>query len=78
MRFVLMNAKKCISRTGNEYYKALVFDYDYDVLACIFINENDFSFINENNLINACIDKYIIFKYDVERQAYRLSFDINK
>ena len=78
MRFCLLTAKKLISyNTGNEYFKAIVFDYFNDVTFNIFINEPVFSFINDNNLIGANVDNYIMFKYDTERKAYVLSFDIN-
>lgn len=79
MRFNLLSCKRFISRnTGKEYYKAIIFDYLYDVITTIFINQETFSFMNENHLVGNCVDDYLLFKYDIEKQAYVLVFDINK
>jgi hypothetical protein len=79
MRFMLMSAKKFHSKnTGSDYYKAIVFDYDADVLSNIFIDEKTFSYLNENDLCTMPVDNFIRFKYDIDKQAYRPCFDINK
>lgn len=79
MRFVLMSCKRKVSHnSGNVYFKAIVFDFDCDVCCDIFIDEKLFSFLNESNYVGKSVDEIIVFKYDVERKAYKLSFDINK
>lgn len=77
MRFGLMSCKKFVSRnTGKDYYRAIVYDYRDDVLSKIFIKENFFSFFNENDLIGKYVDDFIAFKYDIDKQAYIVAFDI--
>ena len=67
MRFCLMSCKKFVSHnTGKDYFKAIVYDYIDDVLSKIFIKENVFSFLNENDLIGKYVDDFIVFKYDIE------------
>lgn len=79
MRFLLMSCKRNVSRnSGKEYFRAIVFDFDNDVCCDIFIDEKVFSFLNENNYVGKSVDDIIVFKYDVEKKAYKLSFDINK
>lgn len=79
MRFCLMSCKKLVSRnTGKEYFKAIVYDFESDIISVIFIKEDVFSFLNEKNLIGKSVDDFIVFKFDIEKQAYMLSFDINK
>lgn len=78
MRFCLMSCKKFVSRnTGKDYFKAIVYDYRDDALSKIFIKENVFSFFNENDLISKCVDDFIVFKYDIDKQAYIVAFDID-
>lgn len=78
MRFCLMSCKKFVSHnTGKDYFKAIVYDYRDDVLSKIFIKENVFSFFNENDLIGKYVDDFIVFKYDIDKQAYIVAFDIN-
>lgn len=77
MRFCLMSCKKCVSyRTGKDYFKVIVYDYVDDVVSRIFIKENVFSFFNENDLVGKSVDDFIVFKYDIDKQAYALVFDI--
>lgn len=79
MRFVLMSCKRKVSHnSGNEYFRCIVFDFDYDVCCDIFIDEDVFSFLNDNNYVGQSVDDIIVFRYDVEKKAYKLSFDINK
>lgn len=78
MRFCLMSCKKFVSHnTGKDYFKAIVYDFESDIISVIFIKENVFSFLNENNLLGASVDDFIVFKFDIEKQAYMLSFDID-
>lgn len=78
MRFCLMSCKKFVSHnTGKDYFKAIVYDYRDDVLSKMFIKENVFSFLNENNLVGKSVDDFIVFKYDIDKQAYIVAFDIN-
>ena len=78
MRFCLMSCKKFVSHnTGKEYFKAIVYDFQSDIISVIFIKENVFSFLNENNLLGKSVDDFIVFKFDIEKQAYMLSFDID-
>lgn len=78
MRFCLMSCKKFVSHnTGKDYFKAIVYDFESDIISVIFIKENVFSFLNENNLLCKSVDDFIIFKFDIDKQAYMLSFDIN-
>lgn len=79
MRFCLMSCKKFISRNnGKDYFKAIVYDFESDIISVVFIKEDVFSFLNENNLLGTSVDDFIVFKFDIEKQAYMLSFDINK
>lgn len=79
MRFNLLSCKKFVSRnSGKEFYKAIVFDYLFDVITSILIDKETFSFINENHLVGNCVDDYLFFKYDIEKQAYILVLNINK
>lgn len=79
MRFCLMSCKRKVSyNTGKEYFRAIVFDLNNDACSDIFIDEKVFSFLNENNYVGKNVDDIIVFKYDVEKKAYKLSFDINK
>ena len=79
MRFCLMSCKKFVSnRTGKDYFKAIVFDFESDIISTMFIKENVFSFLNENDLVGKSVDDFIVFKYDIEQHAYLLAFDINK
>lgn len=79
MRFCLMSCKKFVSRnTGKDYFKVIVYDFESDIISVIFIKEAVFSFLNEKNLICKSVDDFIVFKFDIEKQAYVLSFDINK
>lgn len=79
MRFCLMSCKKFVSHiTGKDYFKAIVYDFENEVLSKFFIKENVFSFLNENNLVGKSVDDFIFFKYDIEKQAYVLVLNINK
>lgn len=79
MRFCLMSCKKFVSRnTGKDFFKAIVYDFESDIISVIYIKEDVFSFLNEKNLIGKSVDDFILFKFDIEKQAYMLSFDINK
>ncbi len=78
MRFCLMSCKKFVSHnTGKDYFKAIVYDFESDIISVIFIKENVFSFLNENNLLGKSVDDFIVFKFNIEKQAYMLSFDID-
>lgn len=78
MRFCLMSCKKFVSHnTGKDYFKAIVYDFESDIISVIFIKENVFSFLNENNLLCKSVDDFIVFKFNIEKQAYMLSFDID-
>ena len=78
MRFCLMSCKKFVSRnTGKDYFKAVVYDFESDIISVIFIKDNVFSFLNENKLLGKSVDDFIVFKFDIEKQAYTLSFDID-
>lgn len=78
MRFCLMSCKKFVSHnTGKDYFKAIVYDFESDIISVIFIKENVFSFLNENNLLGKSVDDFIVFKFDIGKQAYMLSFDID-
>jgi hypothetical protein len=78
MRFCLMSCKKFVSHnTGKDYFKAIVYDFESDNISVIFIKENVFSFLNENNLLRKSVDDFIVFKFNIEKQAYMLSFDID-
>lgn len=77
MRFVLMSCKRKVSRnSGKEYCKAIVFDFDNDICFDIFTDDDSFNFLNE--YVGKSVDDIIVFHYDVEKKAYKLSFDINK
>ena len=79
MRFCLMSCKKFVSHnTGKVYFKAIVYDFENDIICTMFIKENVFSFLNENDLVGKSVDDFIVFKYDIEKQAYLVAFDINK
>lgn len=79
MRFVLMSCKRKVSHySGNEYCRAIVFDFHNDVCCDIFIDDDVFNFLSENEYVGKSVDDIIVFKYDVEKKAYKLSFDINK
>lgn len=79
MRFCLMSCKKFFSRnTQKDYFKAIVYDFESDIISVIFIKEDVFSFLYKEDLIGKSVDDFIVFKYDIEKQAYMLSFDINK
>lgn len=79
MRFCLMSCKKFVSHnTGKEYFKSIVYDFECDIISVIFIKGDVFSFLNEKNLLGKSVDEFIVFKFDIEKQAYMLSFDINK
>lgn len=79
MRFCLMSCKKFVSRnTGKDCFKTIVYDFESDIISVIFIKEDVFSFLNERNLIGKSVDDFIVFRFDIEKQAYMLSFDINK
>lgn len=78
MRFCLMSCKKFVSHnTGKDYFKAIVYDFESDIISVIFIKENVFSFLNEHNLLGKSVDDFIVFKFDIEKQAYMLSFNID-
>lgn len=79
MRFCLMSCKRKVSyNSGKEYFRAIVFDFDNDVCIDIFVDEKIFIFLNENDFAGKSVDDIIVYRYDIERKGYKLSFDINK
>ena len=75
MKFCLMNAKKIKSK-DKEYLIAILYDYLNDVACRCFISEKTFSKCNEMNLISKSVDDFVFFRYDINKQAYVLVFDI--
>ena len=75
MKFCLMNAKKIKSK-DKEYLIAILYDYLNDVACRCFISEKTFSKCNEMNLISKSVDDFVFFRYDINKQAYMLVFDI--
>ena len=75
MKFCLMNVKKIKSK-DKEYLIAILYDYLNDVACRCFISEKTFSKCNEMNLISKSVDDFVFFRYDINKQAYVLVFDI--
>ena len=75
MKFCLMNVKKIKSK-DKEYLIAILYDYLNDVACRCFISEKTFSKCNEMNLISKSVDDFVFFRYDINKQAYMLVFDI--